>query len=247
MQGLRTLNNRLRGYSSIEGRQLALMRVSECQQIAVGDMRGVEKTRRLDPFRVEQGYIVGPESVAGQFPERRQHRGHDRGRTGTIRISRMAHNAQNSIFRQRAARPRLMALCRKPVVRAIVQHMSGIDQGDQNVYVEKKSGHGSSSRSCCTSSEVTRLVPLRSLSSGTPFRLLALLSSGDSARRANEEITSPTDFFSTTAISLAALSTSSSITSVVRIYCVLMHRSITHHTSDASPATISIRCGRHPA
>lgn len=71
--------------------------------------------------------------------------------------------------------------------------------------------------SCFTSSEVIR-ARLRILRSGTPFRVFVLVFAGASARRANEEMTSPTDFFSTAAISFAARKMSLSITSVIRMY-----------------------------
>ena len=235
MQSRRALNHRLSGYASIECRQLPLMRECECQQVAVCDMRRIEKRSRINPLRVQHGDIVRPESMPRQFPEGRQQLGHSRGRTGTVGISGMPDNAQYSIFCQRAGRPRLMPFCRKPDVRAIMKHMSGIDQGDQYVHIEKKPRHGNSSRSCCTSSEVTRVAPFRSLRRGTPFRLLALLSGGDRARRAKEEITSPIDLFSYVAISFAALSTSSSITSVVRI-------GICGHASNINHQSSYIKC-----
>jgi len=204
-------------------------------------MRRVEKASPVDPFRVKHGDIVRPESMSRQFPEGCQQLRHGRRRTGTIGISRMPDNTQDSVFRQRAGCPRLMPLCREPGVRAIVQHMSGVDQSDQDVHVEKKPRHGSSSRSCCTSSEVTRVAPLCSLRRGTPFRLLALLSAGESARRARVEITSPTDLFSNAAISLAALRTSSSITSVVRIGICHHASNIIHRTSNVpTQATAAI-------
>src|SRR5215469_392409 len=92
-----------------------------------------------------------------------------------------------------------------------------VDKRNQNIDIEQEPGHGNCSRSWCTNSEVTRGAPLRTLSSGTPFRVLVLDSPGESACLANEEITSPNVFFSIAAISLAALNTSSSITRVVRI------------------------------
>jgi hypothetical protein len=100
---------------------------------------------------------------------------------------------------------------------SVVLNVRGIDQCNQNIDIKQEPGHGSSSRSWRTNSEVTRGVPLRTLRSGTPFRVLSLDSAGESACLANEEITSPTVFFSIVAISLAALNTSSSITRVVRM------------------------------
>lgn len=204
------------------------MRMRERQKIAVGDVGRIEKARRVRMLGVKQRDIVRPESMPQQFSKRAQQSGHNRGRAGRIWISRMADNTQNAIFRQRAGRPRLVPSRRKPGVCTVVLHVSRIDQSDQNVHVQQKTDHGSSSRNRCTNSDVTRCAPGRTLSNGTPFRVFDFVSAGDSARLANEEITSPTDFFSIADNSFAALSTSSSITSVVRI-CSL----ITHHTSDA--------------
>jgi hypothetical protein len=217
MENFRAIDDRFRRDALIESSQLALMRVSQRQQITVGDVRRVEKTRRVQVFAVQRRYIVRPEGMSGQFSKRSQQIGHSRGRAGRIRISRMADDAQNSVFCQRTRGPSLMSFRRKPGVRAVVQNVGRIDQGDQDVHVQKAPRHRSSSRSRCTSSEVTRGAPLRTLRSGTPFRVLALVSAGERARLANEEITSPTDICSTAAISLAALRTSSSIASVVRI------------------------------
>ena len=228
MKSSRTSRYGLRRYPLIERRQLAFMRVSECQQITVSNMRRVQQAGRVHLRRIQQGNVIRPKNMSGQFCERGQQLG-DRGwRAGAVRISRMTDNTKNAIFSQRTSCPGAVARSGEPQMRAVVQQVTGIDQGNQNVYVEEELGQDNSSRSCCTKSDVTRGAPLRTLRRGTPFRVLALVSSGASARLAKEEITSPTDFLSTAAISLAALRTSSSITSVVRITCV-----ITHHTSDA--------------
>lgn len=199
------------------------MRMCERQKITIGDVSGVQKPLRVRVLKVQQGNIVGPESVSGQLSERSQQVGDNRRRAGGIWISRMADNTQNSIFRQWAGRPSSVSPGFKPGVRTVMLHVNGVDQGDQDVHIQQKPGHGNSSRSLCTNSDVTRWAPRRTLSSGTPFRVLAFVSAGDNARLANEEITSPTDFFSIAASSFAALRTSSSIASVVRIRC--------HHAS----------------
>ncbi len=152
----------------------------------------------------------------------------------------MTDDTHNSIFRQGARRPRSVPFRGKPVMRPVVLHVSGVNQSNQNVHIQQKPDHGSSSRSRCTNSEVTRGAPFRIFRSGTPFRFLRALSEGERARLASEEITSPTDFFSFRAISLAALSTSSSIARVVRIR---HHASyIKHHASDAYDSTFSACC-----
>src|SRR5215469_9932641 len=121
--------------------------------------------------------------------------------------------------------------------------MRRIDQSNQNIDIEQEPGHRSSSRSWWTNSEVTRCAPLRTLRSGTPFRVLILDSPGESACLARDEITSPTVFFSTAAISLAALNTSSSITRVVRMN---RHLNLSaHHASDVIHHTSDAHLGQH--
>jgi hypothetical protein len=148
----------------------------------------------------------------------------------------MADDTQNSVLRQRAGRPRCVSFRAKPVMRTVVLQVSGINQSNQDIHIQKKPAHGSSSRSRCTNSEVTRGAPLRVLRSGTPFLVFALVSEGESARLASEEITSPTDFFSISASSLAALSTSSSIASVVLITSNIIHQ-MRHSQEDYFPRT----------
>jgi hypothetical protein len=215
------IDDRLCRYALVERCQLALMRMSERQQVTVTHVRGIEEAHCIRVFTVKQRYIVGPKGVSGQMFERGEQLCHGRGGTGRIWISRMTDNTQHSIFCKWTSRPRLVPFCCKPSVCAVVLHMCRVDQSDQYVYVKKIASHGSSSRSRCTSSDVTLRPPLCTFRSRMPFRVLSFVSTGESARLANEEITSPTDFCSIAASSLAALSTSSSIASVVRI--VLRH------------------------
>jgi hypothetical protein len=55
----------------------------------------------------------------------------------------------------------LVASCRKPFGGPVVLNVSGIEQGNQNIDIKQEPGHGSSSRSWRTNSEVTRGAPLR--------------------------------------------------------------------------------------
>lgn len=230
----RTIGHRLRGYALIERCKLSFMRLRQSQQITIGNVSRVEKARRIYILAVQQRNIVRPEGMSRQFAKRSQQISHNCGRTRRIRIAGMTDNTQNSIFRQRACRPGAMPFGGKPGMCSIVLDVRWVNQSDQYIHVQQKPAHGSSSPRRCTSSDVTRCVSLRTLSRGTPFRVLAFVSGGESARRAKQEITSPTDFFSITAISFAALKTSSSITSVVRIAY--------HHASYIRCASLSISC-----
>ena len=193
------------------------MRTSECEEITISYVSGVEKACCIELFGVKQRDVVRPEGMSRKSPERRKQFRDSCGRARRIWIAGMANDSQNAIFRQRARRPCSMTLFGKPRMSAVMLHVSRIDQRDQDVHVQQKPGQSSSSRRLCTSSDVTRGAPLRTFSSGTPFLVLAEDSTGNSARLASEEMTSPTVLFSMTAISLAALKISSSMTSVVRI------------------------------
>ena len=171
MEHFRAINDRFRGDASIKSGELSFVRIGERQKINVGNVSGVQNTRGVHAFPVKQRYVVRPEAMPGQFSERNQQLGHDCRRTGTIRISRMSNNTQNPIFGHRASRPSLVPFCRKPAMRALMQHVSRIDQGDQNVHVQKVPRHGISSSSRRTSSEVTLDVPGRTASSGIPLRV----------------------------------------------------------------------------
>jgi len=69
MKRLGTVRHRLSGHTLVESSDLALMHVGERQQITIGDMRRVKKTRSVSVLAVEQRYIVRPEGVSGQVPE----------------------------------------------------------------------------------------------------------------------------------------------------------------------------------
>jgi hypothetical protein len=115
----------------------------------------------------------------------------------------------------------------EPLVSPLVLHVRRVDQGDQYIHVEQAAHHGSSSRSRWTISEVTGDEPLRTVSKGIPFRFRGG-GAGVSPFRASAKMISPIVLFSRTAISLAALSTSSS--RVKR--CSHIGSCIKHHTSN---------------
>lgn len=91
-----------------------------------------------------------------------------------------------------------------------------VDQCDEYIDIEEEPSQRNSSRSWCTSSDVTLGAPARTGKRGTPLRVWRLDALGLKPFRASEEMTSPTVLFCDAAISLAALKTSSSIARVVR-------------------------------
>ncbi|MGB6687149.1 MAG: hypothetical protein WBE76_04840 [Terracidiphilus sp.] len=96
-----------------------------------------------------------------------------------------------------------------------------------------------------TSSEVTRLLPGRTGSKGTPLRVFRSEGVGRKALRASEEITSPTLFPSVAAISFAAAKTSSSMARVVRMACP--NGSIKHQSSYIKFAVLNRSANAIPA
>lgn len=106
------------------------MRMCKREKVTIGDVSGVQQPPGVRLRRIQQRNIVRPESMPWQFSKRSQHPGHNRGRAGRIRISRMADNAEYAIFRQRAGGPGLMPFRREPGMRAIVLHMDRINQSN---------------------------------------------------------------------------------------------------------------------
>jgi len=41
----------------------------ERQQITIGNVSGIQETRYVHMFTIQQRYVVGPEGVSGQSPE----------------------------------------------------------------------------------------------------------------------------------------------------------------------------------
>jgi len=106
------------------------MRMCQREKVTIGDVSRLQQSPGVRLRRVQQRNIVRPESMSWQLSKRSQQPGHNRGRAGRIRISRMADNAQYAIFRQRAGRPGLMPFRREPGMRAVVLHMDRINQSN---------------------------------------------------------------------------------------------------------------------
>jgi len=136
------------GYQTrVEGRQLASAFECKCEQVTIRHLRRVEKTTAVYTACIQQGNIVRPEFVTGQGSQRCEQLGNGCRSACGVRISGMANDAQQAIFRERASRPSLLPARSKPFVRAVVLNVRWIDQRDQDINVEKEAGHGNSSRS----------------------------------------------------------------------------------------------------
>src|SRR5215469_10141095 len=67
MKCLRPIDHSVGNQPLIESGQLALMGASKREQISVSDLGGIQETCWVYMLAVEQGQIVGPESVTGQL------------------------------------------------------------------------------------------------------------------------------------------------------------------------------------
>jgi hypothetical protein len=120
---------------------------SESEEIGVGHLSGIQESVGVNESRIDQRYIIRPEFA----PRDRYEAGHQRGHRGRcsrrIRVTGMSDDPEHPIFCQWAGSPRLFTGFREPLVRSIVLNVRRIHQGNQNVDVEQKAGHGSSSSS----------------------------------------------------------------------------------------------------
>jgi len=217
MERRETVDDCIRYQTPVESRQLPAMGAGQSQEISIGYLPRIQQARGVDALTIEKSEVVRPEFVAGKASQAGNHFGHRRRSSWRVRVPRMSDNPEHAVLGQRTGGPCLSAQCREPFMGPVVLNVRRINQGDQDIHIEQKPNQGNSSRSRCTSSEVTGGVPGRTGSRGTPLRVRLPDSAGRNACLASEEITAPTLFRSAAANSLAAASTSSSITRVVRI------------------------------
>ena len=137
--------------------------------------------------------------------------------------------SDHAVLGQRAGGPGFLAPLLEPMVRGVMSDMRRINKGDDDVDVEQEC-QGDSSRSALTVSSVTTTWPARRGRSCIPLRV-AEDSGRRKARRARSDTTSPRLRFCCLAMALAAINTSSSMASVVRICRNL--QSIKHQTSNS--------------
>ncbi len=102
----------------------------------------------------DQADIVGPEYMAGQFPQTGNDSRDAGGRSWRAGIFRVADDPNNSILSDGAGGPGNLSMILKPAMCRLVPDMGRIDQGDQNIDVEQKR-QGNSSRRALTISGVT--------------------------------------------------------------------------------------------
>lgn len=123
-------------HTRVEGRQLASTFECKREQVAIRNLRGVEKTTADYTGCIQQGNIVRPEFITGQGSQRCEQLGNSCRSAWGVRIPGMAYDAQQAILGERAGRPSLLAARCKPFVRAVVLNVRWIDECDQDIDVE---------------------------------------------------------------------------------------------------------------
>lgn len=130
---------------AVEGCEFTPVRRGKGKKIRVGDLIRVEHSGAINPARIEQANIIGPELMSSDCSEHRYEFGNRSRSARRIRITRMTDDPHNSILGQRTTRPGTSPLGREPVMRTVMLHMGWIDQSHENIHVEKEPGHGTSS------------------------------------------------------------------------------------------------------
>ena len=131
---------------------------------------------------------------------------------------RLRRDPDESVFGERTGGPATLAVIGKPIVRGFVMNVRALEERDEDVHIQQdRRPQQSSSRSLLTISIVIGGEPgALGGSKGTPFRIVTFGLAGDRAFLTRSETTLPIDVPWVAAISLAACSTSSSMSSVVR-------------------------------
>ena len=207
------------------------MGAGQGQQMTVAHLGSVQQTRGVDPLRLHQADVVGPEHMAGvgraASPSATARRTACPGSWGSER----GQQCQHTVFGQRAGGPSLVAVRTEALVGGVMLNVGRVEPRDQHVHIEQEGRQDTASRNSFTSSSVTAAVPARTGSKGTPFRALRPVVVGLSACRERVEMTSPRLLFCREAKPLATTSTSSLIVSVVRISmrrcCRIKHQTST--------------------
>ena len=213
--------DRLKRDRGVESGQPALVRYRKREQIHVGKLAMALNVIPAEPSGVAYAYRVRPEKMLTTRAEGLQTRGCILRRRAPARIGRIGQYADQPVLCERTSRPSAAAIASEPGVRRLVMQVGGIEQRNQDIYVEQ-GDHApplqGSSRSRLTISGVTSRVPRCLGRIGTPLRLRRERSRGASALRASSERIRPAVVLRLAASSLALSRTSSSISSVVRTW-----------------------------
>lgn len=212
----------------------------QAQQVAVSDLSVAEYLFPVEVTLVKQAVVVRNEGVPGvrqglgkTLCNGLQWKG--------LWVRRLRHDAQAAVLREWARDPSVVNFLFKPLLRTLVVNVPGVEQGNQHIHIQKGTHQiPSASRRRLIRSLVT-ITPLEGKGSnpvvegfGWAFAAMPVLPV--SACLNNSETTLPTPTCFCRAISLAALRTSISISSVVRMLCSMMHHQcimmIAHQSDD---------------
>ena len=217
----------LTGTPSVEHRKFFAPRDGKAQEVCVSDLRLIYE--RTGQEQVDDAHVLRPELMSRCRTQAYQYREDGHRISRTVRVVRMAHDANEAVLGNGTSRPWRWTGAGIPGTRLLMMNMHWVRQGQKQVNVEEIA-QGSSSRSRLTISNVTGPAPGCTGIKGKPSSAVRGMSRL-SASRARSETTFPAVVRRRLAISLAALKISSSMSIVVRI----SHLMLTHH-----------RCGRPP-
>src|SRR5207248_667438 len=145
-----------------------------------------------------------PERVFAGAAERPQSQDEIGGAVHDAGVRGARQYANKTVLGNRAGRPAVTAMSRKPVVGDLVMDVIGIEERDEQIHVEERHAAHTSSRSSFTRFIVGRAAPGgRGGSSGTPLRVRSARE-GVKARRASSERTFPAVLPRSVASSFAA-------------------------------------------
>src|SRR5262249_26050700 len=163
---------------------------------------------------------------------------YDRAHLQRVRVVGMRHDPHASVLRDRTGCPAGAGSGSEPAEGLHVHRMILVEERDEDVHVEQRAHQkASSSRNLSICSLVT--IPPRLGNGRNPCTALDPRAAGVgavNALRVSSEMTAPAVFFSRRASSLAARSTSSSMSSVVRMHLMLLH-----HMECANPRPSAAR------
>jgi hypothetical protein len=112
------------------------MGVRQGQEITVGDLGGMHQTSRVDTAGIHEADIVGPKPMPRKYSHAGQTSSDRRRCSRGIRVSGMAHDAQQAVLSHRAGSPGSVPLVRKPLMRRLMLNMRRVHERYEHVYIE---------------------------------------------------------------------------------------------------------------
>ena len=217
MPGLCPLNRR-QGNALIKSDKAPLVMYCQRKQVCICYVAPGEKPAPVQQARRKQTDGVGPEMVgwmAGGFGQTCSHVRCWR----PIGIRGLRKNANAAVLGQRARSPSVFQMIGKPMCRQSMMYVPSVQQGDEYINIKQRDHQTpSDSRRALTWSLLTKAPCAGSgRNPATVGKESAVVALAVIAWRARREITCPALKCSRRAISLAASSTSSSISRVVRM------------------------------